>query len=150
MLNTDYKDMLNALLREEVDFLLVGAYAMAAHGLPRATGDIDIYVRPAPENSRKVYKALQGFGAPLHDVTPETFQQPGMIYQIGVSPNRIDLPSSIDGVSFKQAWPRRQEVEVEGVKIPVLSVEDMILNKTATGRPKDKVDADWLRSHYPR
>ena len=149
MLNTDYKDMLRALLREKVEFLLVGAYAMAAHGLPRATGDIDLFIRPSLENSQKVYKALQHFGAPLHDVSPDTFKQPGIIYRIGVPPSRIDLLSSIEGVSFEQGWSRRQEFDVEEVRVSVLSVEDLILNKTTVGRPKDKVDVEWLRSHYP-
>jgi hypothetical protein len=146
MLNPDYKDMLSALSEEKVEFLIVGAYALAAYGLPRATGDIDILVGSDPENSKKVYQALKRFGAPLSHVTPETFAETDVIYQMGVAPNRIDLLSSITGVSFRDAWSHRQVKQVEGLNLFVLSLEDLILNKSATRRPKDKVDLEWLRS----
>lgn len=144
MLNIDYKDMLSALSEEKAEFLIVGAYALAAYGLPRATGDIDIFVGSDQENSRKVYQALKRFGAPLTDVQPETFAQADVIYQIGVAPSRIDLLSSITGVSFQEAWTRRQLNQVEGLSLFVISLEDLIRNKTAIGRPKDKVDLEWL------
>lgn len=144
MLNPDYKDMLLALSEEKADFLIVGAYALAVYGLPRATGDIDLFVGSDPGNSKKVYRALVKFGAPLTDLDPESFSQEGVIFQMGVVPNRIDLLSSISGVSFAQAWAHRQEMEVEGLKLAILSLEDLILNKTASGRPKDIADLDWL------
>jgi hypothetical protein len=146
MLNPDYKDMLSALSGEKVDYLIVGAYALAAYGLPRATGDIDLLVGTDPKNSQKVYQALVRFGAPLVDIRPETFTQMDITYQIGVAPNRIDLLSSITGVSFQDAWSHRQLKQVEGLDLFVLSLEDLILNKSATGRPKDKVDLEWLKA----
>ncbi len=145
MLNQDYKDMLAALLGEKADFLIVGAYALAVYGLPRATGDIDLFVGTNPENSKKVYQALAQFGAPMTELTPHTFTQEDVIFQLGVAPNRIDLLTSISGVSFADAWSRPQWTEVEGLKLPVLSIEDLIRNKTAAGRPKDIADLAWLK-----
>ncbi len=145
MLNPDYKDMLSALSEEKTEFLIVGAYALAVYGLPRATGDIDLFVGTDPENSRKVYQALKRFGAPLADIQPETFTQSGVIYQIGVAPSRIDLLTSITGVSFPDAWNHRQSKQLEGLNLPVLSLDDLIRNKTATGRLKDKADLEWLK-----
>ena len=145
MLNQDYKEMLSALSGEKVEYLFVGAYALAGHGLARATGDIDIFVKPSLENSQKVYKALQIFGAPLSEIQPDTFSRPDVIFQMGVQPRRIDVISSITGVSFQDAWDRRQVRRVEDLDLPVLSIDDLILNKTATGRPKDLVDVEWLK-----
>ena len=145
MLNPDYKDMLSALSEEKAEFLIVGAYALAVYGLPRATGDIDLFVGTDPENSKKVYQALKRFGAPLADIQPETFTQAGVIYQIGVVPSRIELLTSITGVSFQEAWNHRQSKHLEGLNLSVLSLDDLILNKSATGRPKDKVDLEWLK-----
>ncbi|HTA76386.1 MAG TPA: DUF6036 family nucleotidyltransferase [bacterium] len=146
MLNPDYKDMLVALCEEKTDFLIVGAYALAVYGLPRATGDIDLFVGEDVENSKKVYRALQRFGAPLSDIHPETFTQKDVIFQIGVAPSRIDILTSITGVSFSDAWPHRKMTEVEGLSLAVLSMDDMIINKSATGRPKDKLDVEWLKA----
>ena len=145
MLNPDYKDMLSALSEEKTEFLIVGAYALAVYGLPRATGDIDLFVGTDPENSKKVYQALKRFGASLADIQPETFTQSGVIYQIGVAPSRIDLLTSITGVSFPDAWNHRQSKQLEGLNLPVLSLDDLIRNKTATGRLKDKADLEWLK-----
>jgi hypothetical protein len=145
MLNPDYKDMLSALYEEKVEFLIVGAYAMAAYGLPRATGDIDLFVGTETVNSRKVYKALQRFGAPLTEIQPDTFTQPGIFFQIGIPPRRIDLLTTIDGVSFKEAWAHRIATYVEGMELQVISMDDLMRNKEAAGRPKDKLDLDWLK-----
>src|SRR5258708_1430159 len=147
MLNPDYKDMLSALCVEKADFLIVGAYALAVYGLPRATGDIDLFVGTDPENSKKVYQALKRFGAPLDEIQPQTFTQAGVIFQIGVAPSRIDLLSSISGVSFPEAWARHELTEVEGLNLAVLSLDDMILNKTPTARPKDKIYLHCLNSN---
>jgi predicted nucleotidyltransferase len=144
VLNSDYKDMLQVLLDHGVKFLLVGAYAMAAHGYPRATGDIDIWVEPSPDNSQRVYRALAAFGAPLHEVDETTFVKLGIVFQIGVSPRRIDVMSAVSGVGFEEAYQHRQVVEIEGLPVPVLSYEDLIKNKWATGRDKDRLDAKRL------
>jgi hypothetical protein len=146
MLNPDYKDMLVALCEEKTDFLIVGAYALAVYGLPRATGDIDLFVGTDAENSKKVYQALKRFGAPLSEIQPETFTQSGVIFQIGLVPNRIDLLTSIEGVSFADAWSHRKATEVEGLNLFVISIEDLILNKSSTGRPKDELDVNWLKA----
>ncbi len=95
MLNEDYKDMLRALSEEKVKFLLVGAYAMAAHGYPRTTMDINIWVMPSPQNADAVLRALRRFGAPLHNLTKEDLQKDGTIFQIGVAPRRIDIITTV-------------------------------------------------------
>ena len=100
MLNEDYKDMLQSLLDNEVKFLIVGAYALAAYGYPRATGDFDIWVETSPENSKKILSSLISFGSSTSGLTEITFMQKGIIFQIGVAPRRIDLITHIDGVDF--------------------------------------------------
>ena len=149
MLNSDYKDMLQVLLDNGVKFLLVGAYAMGAHGYPRATGDIDIWVEASPDNSERVYRALAQFGAPLHEVDEATFVKTDVVFQIGVAPRRIDIMSSASGVQFDEAYRHRQVVEIEGLSIPILSYDDLIRNKRATGRDKDRLDADKLERERP-
>ena len=147
MLNPDYRDMLSALSAAGVEYLVVGAYALAAHGLPRSTGDIDFWVRPTSENADRVWKALQRFGAPLGDLTLNDLASAGTVFQIGVAPRRIDLLTTIDGVEFESAWRRRESRLIDGLSVPVLSREDLLLNKRATNRPKDQLDADWLEQH---
>jgi hypothetical protein len=147
MLNKDYKEMLQILLDNKVRFLVVGAYAMGAYGYPRATGDFDIWVEASSENSEKIYRSLSQFGAPLSDITKTTFCEEGIIFQIGVAPRRIDIITKIDGVVFKKAYPDKQEVEIEDIKIPFLSKEDLIRNKESTGREKDKLDVKYLRGN---
>lgn len=146
MLNQDYKEMLSLLLENDVEFLLVGAYAMAAHGFPRATGDMDIFVNPSHENASRVYETLRAFGAPTEDISAEDFAVPGTIFQIGVIPRRIDIITHIDGVSFDEASKEKNVIQIDGLAVPVLSKECLIKNKEATGRAKDKVDADFLKT----
>jgi hypothetical protein len=138
--------MLSLLLENKVDFLLVGAYALAAHGFPRATADIDVFVKPSPENAGRVYKALSEFGAPLGDVSPADFESPGTILQIGVAPRRIDLITEISGLSFDEANVDRDVVEIEGLSVPVISKAKLIINKLSTGREKDRLDAEELKN----
>lgn len=145
MLNEDYKEMLESLLGEKVKFILVGAYALAAHGFPRATGDMDIWVKPHDENSKKVYKALAKFGAPISEIREDEFSQPGLIFQIGVVPRRIDIITKISGVEFDEADADKIVVNIEELKIPVLSIDLLIKNKMATGREKDLLDAKLLK-----
>jgi hypothetical protein len=146
MLNQDYKEMLSTLLENKVDFLLVGAYAMAAHGFPRATADLDIFIRPDFENAKKVYKALADFGAPMDSVAFEDFQTPGTIFQIGVIPRRIDIINAIDGVSFEEAYRDKVIVDIEGLKVSIISMPMLIINKKASGREKDRLDAIRLEN----
>jgi hypothetical protein len=144
MLNPDFRDMLSALSAEGVEFLLVGAYALAAHGAPRATGDLDIWVRPAPDNARKIMRALTAFGAPMTDIAEEDFARPDTVVQLGVAPRRIDILTGIDGVTFDDAWPNRVRLAMEGIDIEVIGREDFIRNKTASGRPQDLADVARL------
>lgn len=145
MLNQDYKDMLSLLLENEVNFLLVGAYALAVHGFPRATADIDIFVKPSKENAKRVYKALSEFGAPLENVFIADFEVPGTILQIGVKPRRIDLITEIDGLTFDEADLDKDIVNIEGLSVPIISKSKLIINKLATGRDKDRLDAENLK-----
>ncbi len=145
MLNKDYREMLQNLLDNKVEFLVVGAYAMAAHGFPRATGDLDLWVFTSRENAEKVYKALCEFGAPLEQINKDSFSEKGIIFQIGVAPCRIDIITQISGVEFMQAYPNRKEIEIDGIKLPVISKEDLIHNKESTGREKDKLDSRLMR-----
>lgn len=147
MLNPDFRDMLSCLRDEGVDFIVVGAYALAAHGLPRATGDIDIWVRGSGDNARKVVRALVKFGAPVVGLSEQDFTSPNVMVQLGVAPSRIDLLTSIDGVEFDEAWGNKVGVRVEGLDIFVLSKADLLKNKLAAGRDKDQGDIAWLRKN---
>jgi len=146
MLNEDYRDMLHALSDEKVKFLLVGAYALAAHGYPRATMDIDIWVMPSPENAEAVLRALTRFGAPLHDLTKEDLQKDGTVFQIGVAPRRIDIITGATGLHFEETLRNSITVNIEGIEIHIPSINDLIRNKRATGRTKDLADAETLEA----
>jgi len=144
LLNPDFRDMLSALSDEKAEFLLVGAHALAAHGLPRATGDMDLWIRASGENARRVWRALARFGAPLDQLSETDLQAPETVFQIGISPCRIDILTSISAVEFEEAWSGRLEVELEGLRIPVIGRSHLLRNKKAVGRPKDLADAAWL------
>lgn len=109
-MNRDFAEMPKAFAAENVDYLVVGAYAVAGHGIPRATGDIDLWVRPSPENAARLWQALERFGAPRSRLSPESFTQPDVDYQIGIPPNRIDFLTTIDGVVFEDAWMEKCRV----------------------------------------
>jgi hypothetical protein len=145
MLNKDYKEMLQLLLEEQVDFILVGAYALAAHGYPRATGDIDIWVRADEINSINIYRALERFGAPVDQITVNDFAIEGIVFQIGVTPRRIDIITHLDGVTYGEADEDKVIVEVEGLKLPILSFDKLIKNKLSTGRERDELDVKLLQ-----
>ena len=144
MLNEDYRDMLRTLFEENVKFLLVGAYALAAHGFPRATMDMDIWVMPSPENAEAVLRALRRFGAPLHDLTREDLQKDGTVFQIGVAPRRIDIITTASGLRFEETFQKSFPVDIEGIEVPIPSLEDLIRNKRTSGRTKDLADAEAL------
>ncbi|HUP01413.1 MAG TPA: hypothetical protein VM737_07840 [Gemmatimonadota bacterium] len=144
-MNRDFVEMLSALCEAGADYLVVGAHAMAAHGRPRATGDLDLWVRSSRENVERVWAALERFGAPLQDLTMEDLVAAEIVIQIGVSPNRIDILTSITGVSFQEAWANRIEVRIEGITVPVLGRDELIRNKRAVGRPRDLADIEELQ-----
>jgi hypothetical protein len=136
--------MLSALCDAEAEFLVVGAHALAAHELPRATQDLDLWVRATPENAVRVWRALAAFGAPLTEISLDDFTQPGITLQIGVAPYRIDILTDITGVTFDEAWANRLTVEDYGCTYAVIGKRDLIRNKRATARPKDLLDVENL------
>ncbi|HEV8241508.1 MAG TPA: hypothetical protein VGS57_19255 [Thermoanaerobaculia bacterium] len=144
--NDDFVDLLRALLQSGVEFVVVGAHAMAVHGVPRATGDLDLVVRPTTENARRLVAALRAFGAPLeaHGVGERDFSSPGAVYQIGLPPRRIDLLTSLTGVSFDDAWAGRVEIHVADFTVPFLGRDALLHNKRATARDKDLADLQLL------
>ncbi len=146
MLNEDYKEMLQCLAEEEAKFLLVGAYALAAHGYPRATMDIDFWVQPSPDNAEAVLRAIRRFGAPLHDLTLADLQKDDTIFQIGVAPRRIDIITGASGLQFDDAFRNSVSIEIEGLQVRIPSIDDLIRNKRASGRTKDLADAEALES----
>jgi hypothetical protein len=147
MLNQDFRDMLSCLKSEGVEFIIVGAYALAAHGFPRATGDIDIWTRNDAESARRLMRALAKFGAPLDDLTVADLTDPDLVVQIGVEPSRIDLLTSIDGVSFDEAWQNKIRVVIDELELFVLAQADLLANKRAAGRDKDRGDIAWLEKN---
>lgn len=145
ILNEDYRDILQALNAERVEFILVGAYALAAHGYPRATMDIDIWVMPSLENGEAVIRAIKQFGTPLNGLSIEDLKHDDTVFQIGVAPRRIDILTGATGLDFESAAGHAVEREIDGIPLRVLSLDDLIINKEATGRPKDRVDAEELK-----
>ncbi len=148
-LNEDFFDMLEALVGNRVRFVVVGALALAVHGIPRATGDIDIFVEPTPDNARRVMNALISFGAPVaaHGISSGDFVSQGFVYQIGLPPRRIDILTEISGVTFDEAWSDRVTADVNGLDVPFIGRDAMIRNKIASGRGKDLIDAEELRKN---
>ena len=142
----DFRDLFAAFHRAGVDFVLVGAYALARHGYVRATLDLDVLVRPTATNAERVVAALADFGAPLaaHGVGVEDFARPGTVYQLGLPPRRIDVLTEISGVGFEEAWRTRIAFEVDGVSLAVLGRAELIRNKRASDRPKDRLDVEQL------
>lgn len=146
-LNDDFRDLLVLFAESGVEFLIVGAYALAFHGAPRASGDIDLFVRPSLANARRVFEALGRFGAPLEaaGVTEADFAHPGAVYQIGLPPRRIDVLTAISGMDFDEAWASRATAEVEGRAVSLIGRAALLRNKEATGRLKDLADVERLR-----
>jgi hypothetical protein len=139
--------MLQILLDNEVKFLIVGAYALALYGYPRATGDFDIWVEASAENSKKILSSLVSFGASTSGLTEKTFMETGIIFQVGVAPRRIDFITHIDGVDFNDAYSSRKTIIMEGLNLPFISKEKLIQNKKSTGREKDIVDVKYLEEN---
>src|SRR5215211_7399088 len=106
-MNPDFVDLLRAFIAADVRFLIVGAYALAVHGRPRATGDLDVWVEASPDNASRTLRALAAFGAPMADLSENDFTRPGVTYQIGVPPGRIDILTELTGLTFDEAWPSR-------------------------------------------
>jgi hypothetical protein len=151
-LNPDFRDLLVCFGLEGVEYVLVGAYALAFHGAPRATGDIDVFVCPTPANAERTWRALVAFGAPLATagVERKDFATPGIVYQIGLPPRRVDILTEISGVSFDEAWESRAMADLEGLPVAFLGREALIANKRASGRLQDLADAERLEGSEDR
>jgi hypothetical protein len=143
-MNPDFVDLLRAFVAADVRFLIVGAYALAHHGRPRATGDLDVWIEAAPANAPRVVRALAAFGAPLHEVTEQDFARPGVVFQIGVAPGRIDIVTELTGVTFAEAWPERDAGRFGDLTVDFIGRDAFVRNKRATGRTKDLGDIEGL------
>jgi hypothetical protein len=143
-MNPDFVDLLRAFVAADVRFLIVGAYALALHGRPRATGDLDVWIDATPENAARVMSALAAFGAPLRDISVDDFSREGVTYQIGVAPGRIDILTQLTGLTFTEAWPDRMRRPFGDVDVDFIGRAAFIRNKRATGRAKDLGDIDGL------
>jgi hypothetical protein len=138
----EFIELLNA---NGIEYLVIGGFALAWHGHPRFTADIDFLVRPDRANAELVVKALHDFGFAGLRITPEDMAEPDQILQLGVKPNRIDIITSIAGVSFEEAWAGRVAGSIDGTPVFFIGREELIRNKESTGRPQDLADADALR-----
>lgn len=141
---TDFKELLASLNSHEVEYLIVGAFALAFYGSPRYTGDLDLLVRATPENADRIVKALADFGFASLDLEREDFLQPEKVIQLGVPPVRIDLLTSITGVTWEQAYAGRAPGPFEGIPAAYIGKEQYLANKRALGRHKDMADIEAL------
>ena len=144
-LNKDLREFIELLNSNGVEYLVVGAFAVAFHGFPRYTADLDILIRPTEENADRVMRALAQFGFGKAGIQAADFRSPGMVIQLGVQPNRIDLLTAISGVGFDEAWATRSEAEIEGLPTQFIGRLSLLRNKESTGRAKDLGDAEELR-----
>ena len=150
-MNEDFRDLLAALLAVDARFLVVGAHAMAVHGVPRATGDLDVWISADGDNAGRVWSALQRFGAPLAalGLSQGDFTRADQVVQIGLPPRRIDVLTSISGVDFEEAWPHRVVHALGSLAVPFIGREAFVKNKRASGRAKDLADLDALGVPLP-
>lgn len=143
-MNQDFVELLQAFVAADVRFLIVGAYALAIHGRPRATGDLDVWVDPTPDNAARVVRALTEFGAPLKDISEADLSRPGIVYQLGVSPVRIDILTDLTGLTFEEAWRERVQHAFGPIEVNFIGRDALIRNKRATGRARDLGDIEGL------
>ena len=143
---SDYKELLKILNRHRVRYLIVGAYAVIHYTEPRYTKDLDIWVEPEIKNAKRVYEALKEFGAPLKDISVADFANKNLVYQIGVEPVRVDIIMGISGIGFNQAWRQRSISMVDGIKINIIGIKELIELKKRAGRQMDIVDIINLQS----
>lgn len=143
-MNQDFVDLLRAFIEADVRFLVVGAYALAAHGRPRATGDLDVWVESTEENAVRIMRALAAFGAPIQELSAADLARPGVVYQIGVPPGRIDILTDLTGLTFAEAWSTRISQRFGDLSIDLIGRDAFVKNKRATGRLKDLADIEGL------
>ena len=147
MVNPDFRDLFAALNEAQANYLVVGAHAVAFYAEPRFTKDLDVWVEASPLNAPRILAALHSFGAPLAGVTEGDFVVSGAVLQIGVAPNRIDITTHIDGVTFEAAWPNRLSSTFGDQSIWVIGRAELMQNKTAVARPQDLLDLAMLEKH---
>lgn len=148
----DFKDLLSAFNVHGVEYLVVGGYAVSFYAQPRATKDIDLFVRADPANAKAIYAALEAFGAPLSGIAPEDLSNPGKFIRFGREPVAVDILPGIDGVSFDEAWERRVEGTIDsstGLKAFFISKADLIASNLAAGRTRDLADVEDIRDAHP-
>jgi predicted nucleotidyltransferase len=143
-LERDFKELLELLNSHKVEYLLVGAYALAFHGAPRFTGDLDIFVRSSHENAERIMAALSAFGFGSEGLSPEDFEKPNQIIQLGVPPVRVDLITSISGVTWEQAMGGSIASDMDGTTVRFIGKNELVMNKRAAGRKKDLADIEAL------
>ena len=143
-LTQDYKDIIELFNKHEVKYLIAGAYAMSKVGYSRSTYDIDLWIEKTQENAIRIFNALDEFGVPFH-IDPDDFLAPHSVLQIGIEPNRIDILTDIDGLTFTDAWNNKQSAEFDGLQAYTLEINDLIKNKEASNRPKDRLDLVQLK-----
>ena len=140
----DLREFIELLNSRKVDYIVVGGHAVAFHGHPRFTGDIDFLVRPSRENADRVAGVVREFGFSELNVSPEDFMRPNTVVQLGYPPNRVDLLTSISGVNFEEAWGSRLSAELDGLPVCFLGLDALLKNKRASGRDKDLADVSKL------
>ena len=140
----DFKDLLALFNKQRVKYLIVGAYALAFHGAPRFTGDIDILVKPCPENAKRILLSLEAFGFGALGLTMDDFEKPGQVIQLGVPPVRVDLITSLTGVSWKEAFSGKVKDSYGGIPVHYIGRKQLVLNKRETKRKKDLADLEAL------
>ncbi len=143
-LDQDFKEFVEYCIQREVQFLIIGSYALAAHGHPRFTKDLDVWIRIDPQNSQHLLEALSDFDFGSLDLKTEDFLKSDSVVQLGYPPKRIDILTSIDGVSFDDCYPHRVITEIDGILIPFIDAENLKKNKRSTGRTQDLADAEAL------
>ena len=141
-LNSDWKDFIELLKRHGVEFMIIGGGAVNAHGFVRLTEDLDFWLNREPANAERVVRAVEEFGWSDTGLTVDALMKPDRIFMIGRKPNRIDLFTTIPGVEFQAAYPRRVEGVLDGVTIPIIGVDDLLANKRASGRHRDLGDVE--------
>ena len=149
-LEKDSREFIESLNSRRVEYLIVGAHALAFHGHPRLTVDLDFLVRPTEANVERLLEALADFGFAVDSGERATFMRPGMVAQLGRAPNRIDLLTSISGVTFDEAWESSVAASLDGLPVRFLGREALLRNKRATGRSKDLADAETIEKRPPR
>ena len=144
-LHQDFREFIELLNENEVEYLIVGAFAMAFHGYPRYTGDIDFWVNNSEQNAAKVFKVIKAFGFPVDKLSEKDFTSTDIIFQMGFPPVRIDVITSVEALDFKNSFPKRMEKIIDCLKVNYISKQDLMKNKKAVGRKKDLADYETLR-----